>query len=130
MTSRPNCPVAPVTTILSEIVMFLLLVYNLGQALNKRPCDIAEGGRCDWSTRRMLSSFSDAGYLMPRLPHPRSCFFEQPELQRLLDDNPFSSCACRRRSLTSLLVAARAVSPESRRLPASRNSFLGHGEVR
>jgi hypothetical protein len=87
MTSRPNCPVAPVTTILSEIVMFLLLVYNLGQALNKRPCDIAEGGRCDWSTRRMLSSFSDAGYLMPRLPHPRSCFFEQPELQRLLDDN-------------------------------------------
>jgi hypothetical protein len=35
----------------------------------------------------MLSSFSDAAYLMPRLPHPRSCFFEQPELQRLLDDN-------------------------------------------
>ena len=26
-------------------------------------------------TRRMISSFSDAGYLMRRLPHPRSCFF-------------------------------------------------------
>ena len=24
---------------------------------------------------RMISSFSDAGYLIPRLPHPRSCFF-------------------------------------------------------
>ena len=32
-------------------------------------------GRCDCSTRRMISSFSEAGYLMPRLPHPRSCFF-------------------------------------------------------
>ena len=27
------------------------------------------------STRRMISSFSDAGYLMRCLPHPRSCFF-------------------------------------------------------
>ena len=32
-------------------------------------------GRCDCSTSRMISAFSDAGYLMPRLPHPRSCFF-------------------------------------------------------
>src|SRR5208282_206254 len=35
----------------------------------------------------------------------------------------FSARASRRRSLTSLLVAARAVSPAKRRLPASRNSF-------
>src|SRR4029079_7196342 len=34
-----------------------------------------------------------------------------------------SSCAWRRKSLTSPLVAARAVSPARRRLPASRNSF-------
>ena len=31
--------------------------------------------RWDCSTRRMISSFSDAGYLIPRLPHARSCFF-------------------------------------------------------
>ena len=31
--------------------------------------------RCDCSTRRMISSFSDAGSLMFGLPHPRSCFF-------------------------------------------------------
>src|SRR4051812_44284318 len=34
-----------------------------------------------------------------------------------------SSCASRRKSLTSPLVAARAVSPAKRRLPASKNSF-------
>ena len=34
-----------------------------------------------------------------------------------------NSWASRRRSLTSLLVAARAVSPARRRLPASRNSL-------
>ncbi|MCB1498198.1 MAG: transposase [Bauldia sp.] len=31
--------------------------------------------RCDCSTRRMISSFSAAGYLMRRPPHPRSRFF-------------------------------------------------------
>src|SRR3546814_2398865 len=34
-------------------------------------------GRCDCSTIRMISSFSDAGYLIRRRPHPQSCFFEQ-----------------------------------------------------
>ncbi len=29
----------------------------------------------------MISSFSEAEYLMPRLPHPRACFFEQAVLQ-------------------------------------------------
>src|SRR5262249_21583296 len=38
-------------------------------------------GRCDCSTSWMISAFSDAGYLMPRPPHPRSCFFEQAVLQ-------------------------------------------------
>ena len=31
--------------------------------------------RCDCSTSRMISSFSAAGYLIRRLPQPRSCFF-------------------------------------------------------
>src|SRR6516225_450538 len=35
-------------------------------------------GRCDCSTSRMISSFSQAGYLMRRLPHPRSCFMGWP----------------------------------------------------
>ena len=35
----------------------------------------------------MISSFSDAGYLIRRRPHARSCFFEQPQLQRLFGDN-------------------------------------------
>src|SRR5450631_4140030 len=39
-------------------------------------------GRGDCSTSRMISAFSDAGYLMPRPPHPRSCFFEQTVFQR------------------------------------------------
>src|SRR3712207_3627354 len=39
-------------------------------------------GRWDCSTTRMISSFSEAGYLMPRPPQPRSCFFEQTVLQR------------------------------------------------
>src|SRR5882672_4771158 len=38
-------------------------------------------GKCDCSTSRMISVFSDAVYLMPRLPHPRSCFFKQAVLQ-------------------------------------------------
>ena len=32
----------------------------------------------------MISSFSDTGYLILRLPHPRSCFFEKSVLQHLL----------------------------------------------
>ena len=32
-------------------------------------------GRWDRSTSRIISSFSDAGYLIRRRPHPRSCFF-------------------------------------------------------
>src|SRR3712207_1763290 len=42
---------------------------------------VSRTGSGDRSTRRMISSFSEAGYLMPRPPQPRSCFFEQPVLQ-------------------------------------------------
>ena len=34
----------------------------------------------------MISSFSDAGYLMARLPQARSCFFEKTVLQRKFGD--------------------------------------------
>jgi hypothetical protein len=33
----------------------------------------------------MISSLSEAGYLIP--PHPRSCFFEQPQFQGPLGDD-------------------------------------------
>src|ERR687893_1881402 len=42
-------------------------------------------GEC--STSRMISSFSAAGYLMPRPPQPRSCFFEQSVLQHELGNH-------------------------------------------
>ena len=35
----------------------------------------------------MTSSFSEAGYLIPRAPHPRSCFFEQTVLKRQVGHN-------------------------------------------
>jgi type IV secretion system protein VirB9 len=38
-------------------------------------------GKCDCSTNAMISAFSDAGYLMPCPPQPRSNFFEQTVLQ-------------------------------------------------
>jgi hypothetical protein len=41
----------------------------------------------------------------------------------LFDDGSFNALASRRRSLTSSVVAARAVSPASRHLQASMNSF-------
>ena len=44
-----------------------------------------------YSTRRMISSFSEPGYLIPRLPHPRSCFFEQTQFKRLLGNDLLQS---------------------------------------
>ena len=44
--------------------------------------------RCDCPTRRMISSSAGPGYLIPRLPHPRSCFFlSRRSSSRLLDFN-------------------------------------------
>jgi hypothetical protein len=68
----------------------------------------------------------DFQFLRSRIPHSSPSptaimpFFEQPQFQSLLGDDFLQRC---RRSLTSLLVGARAVSPASLRLPASRNSF-------
>src|SRR4029450_8135249 len=42
---------------------------------------VRRAGRWEVSTSRMISTFSAAGYLMPRLPHPRSFFFQQTVLQ-------------------------------------------------
>jgi hypothetical protein len=45
---------------------------------------VRRAGRCDCLTSRMISSFSDARYfiphLIPRRPHPRSCFFSEVEV--------------------------------------------------
>src|ERR1700733_822135 len=38
---------------------------------------VRRAGKVDCSTSRMISVLSDGEYLMLRLPHPRSCFFEQ-----------------------------------------------------
>jgi hypothetical protein len=38
-------------------------------------------GRWDCSTTRMISSFSEAGYLIRGRPQPRSCFFEKAVLE-------------------------------------------------
>src|SRR3954452_24546345 len=43
-------------------------------------------GSGDVSTVPMISSFSDAGYLMPRPPHRDHAFFEQAVLQRRLGE--------------------------------------------
>ena len=43
-------------------------------------CNVRPAGRWDCSTRRMISSFSEAGYLIPRRPHPRSCLWNGPPL--------------------------------------------------
>ena len=48
-------------------------------------------GRCDPSTVRMISSFSEAGYLIPRPSHPRSCFFEQTVLKGQVSHNLLQS---------------------------------------
>ena len=79
-------------------------------------------GRCEPSTRRMISNFSDAGYLIRRRPHPRSFFFEQSKFQGLLSDDLFQIAGFSAQ-LTSIEVAARAVSPARRFFPASRNSL-------
>ena len=44
-------------------------------------CEVRRTGKCDCSTRRMISSFSDSdeGCLIRGLPHPRACFFEQSQ---------------------------------------------------
>ena len=71
-------------------------------------------GNADSSTSRMISSFSEAEYLMRHPPHPPSRFFEQTIFEVSSATTSFSALASRRRSLTSSEVAARAVSPASR----------------
>src|SRR3954467_4965573 len=56
-------------------------------------------GRWDCSTSRMISSFSAAGYLIRRPPHPPSRFFEQTVLQGQIGDHLLE-----RRGLTPQIV--------------------------
>jgi hypothetical protein len=53
----------------------------------------------------MISSFSDAGYLMPRLPIPDHAFFEQAVLQGQVGNDFLERVDSERSSLTSGEVA-------------------------
>src|SRR5262247_2230262 len=56
-------------------------------------------------------------------PSPIMLFLSSRNSRACSATTSLRSCASRRSCLTSSVVAARAVSPASRRLPASRNSF-------
>jgi hypothetical protein len=68
----------------------------------------------------MISSYLDAGYLIRRLPIREHAFLSGRNSSACSAITSFSSWASHCSSLTSSVVAALAVSPESRRLPASR----------
>jgi hypothetical protein len=71
----------------------------------------------------MISSFSDAGYLIPRRPHPRSCFFEQAVLQRQVGHTFLQGAGLAAQILH--LAAGRGAGGVTGQaaLPASMNSF-------
>src|SRR5215471_12576237 len=78
---------------------------------------------------RLLDKLDDLGLLGCRISHASSSpsplmLFLSRRFSRVRSaTTSFKAAASRRRSFTSPDVAARAVSPASRRLPASRNSF-------
>src|SRR3546814_3402361 len=57
------------------------------------PICVRLADRCDCSTVLMISSFSDAGYLIRRCPHPRPCFFRSEE--RRVGKECVSTCRSR-----------------------------------
>lgn len=65
------------------------LRYEHHRAQNPRNASVLRTGRLDCSTRRTISIFSRAGYLIPRRPHRGSCFFEQADLKRLFGNYLF-----------------------------------------
>lgn len=95
-------------------------------------------GRCDCSTIQMISSLSDAGYLIRRLPHPRSRFFGQPDFQRQIGHAflPGTGFAAQMLHLASGCgagsVAGQAALAHLHKLlrpgvmQAMRDAFLGH----
>src|SRR5258708_5465545 len=78
---------------------------------------------------RLLHQLDDLGLLGCRISHASSSpsplmLFLSRRFSRVRSaTTSFKAVASRRRSFTSPDVAARAVSPANRRLPASRNSF-------
>src|SRR6476660_4611237 len=78
---------------------------------------------------RLLDQLDDLGLLRRRISHASSSpspfmLFLSRRFSRVRSaTTSFKAMASRRRSFTSPEVAARAVSPAKRRLPASRNSF-------
>src|SRR6185312_5193825 len=77
----------------------------------------------------LLDQLDDLGLFGRRIPHASSSpspfmLFLSRRFSRVRSaTTSFKAAVSRRRSFTSPEVAARAVSPASRRLPASRNSF-------
>ena len=97
---------------------------GIAQSLARPGASVRHAGKWDRSTSWMISIFSAAGYLIRRRPHPRSCFFLSSRSSSVCSaSTSFRSRFSRRRTLTSSVVAACPVSPASRFLPASRNSF-------
>ena len=68
---------------------------------------------------------SAAWSLMFALPHPRSCFFEQPQFERLLGDNLLQvlRLAPELLDLIGRRSPRRVAGEPALTLPASRNSF-------
>ena len=79
--------------------------------------------KCDCSTNRMVSSFSEVNYLIPRPPIPDRAYLSRRFSSVKSAIRTFMSDTSRRRFLTSPLFAARAVYPAKPFFPASRNSF-------
>lgn len=76
-----------------------------------------------WTVALKADGSAEADISFPVSPIRDHVFLSRRSSSACSATTSFSARASRRRSITSLLVAARAVSPASRRLPASRNSF-------
>lgn len=74
-------------------------------AWDAQPIQGAFAGPCDCSTKLMISSFSDAGYLSLVRYHPRSCFLSRRLSSVRSATHSLSAQASRRRSLTSSPLA-------------------------
>jgi len=71
----------------------------------------------------MISSFSDAGYLMRCRPHSRSCFFKQTVLEGQVGNAFLQIARLPPQVFYFITGCGTGGITASRRLPASMNSF-------
>jgi hypothetical protein len=71
----------------------------------------------------MISSFSDAGYLIRRRPHPRRCFFQQTVFECQVGNAFLQGTGFAAQVLHFAGGRSAGGVPGRRRLPASMNSF-------